>query len=123
MLAVQELHMAREGMDSASICLICSAKGIQPIVISSTAQQFGDSRRLILSFCQSCCSMHDKVELAPMPLCPVSLDVWNNLWRIDPTSGPILARPVDSTTFNTHDDGLYNNSTTGSDCNPREYCK
>ena len=41
MLAVQELHMAREGMDSESICPICSAKGIQPIVTSSTAQQFG----------------------------------------------------------------------------------
>ena len=55
MLAVQDLHMAREGMDSESICPICSAKGIQPIVTSSTAQQFGDSRRLIRFFCQSCC--------------------------------------------------------------------
>ena len=67
--------------------------------------------------------MHDKVELAPMPPCPVPFDVWSSLRRIDPTSGPILARPVDSTTFNLYADRLYNNRTTGSDCKPREYCK
>ena len=50
------------------------SRGIQPIVTSSTAQQFGDSRRLIRFFCQSCCSMHDEVELAPMPPCPVPLE-------------------------------------------------
>ena len=61
--------------------------------------------------------MHDKIELAPMPPCPVPLDVWNSLQRIDPNSGPILARPVDSTTFNAHADRLYNNRTTGSVAN------
>ena len=122
--SVQELHMAREGIDSESICPICSARGIQPIVTSSTAQQFGNSRRLIRFFCQSCCSMHNKVESAPMPPCSVPLDVWNSLRHIDQNSGPILARPVDSATFNAHaDSGLYNNRTTGSGCKRREYCK
>ena len=86
----------REGMDSESIWPICSARGIQPIVTSSTAQQYGDSRRLNCFFCQSCCSTHNKVELAPMPPCPVPLDVWNSLRRIDPNSCPtaLLVLPL-----------------------------
>ena len=75
MLAVQELHTAREGMDSESIFPSCSARGIQPIVTSSTAQRYGEARRLIWFFCQSCCSMHDKVELAPMPPLSPTIDL------------------------------------------------
>ena len=123
MLAVQELHMAHEGMDSDSICPTCQARGIQPIVTSSTSQPCGNPRRMVRFFCHNYCSVHSKVELTPMPPCPVPLDVWNSLWRIDPKSSRLLARPVDSATFNAPLSRLYNDKSSGSEGQPREYCK
>jgi hypothetical protein len=43
--ALQEWHMTSEGMDTASICPQCAAKGIQPITITASPQPNGNSRR------------------------------------------------------------------------------
>lgn len=59
-----------------------------------------------------------------MPPCPVPLDIWNSMRRIDPKSEPLLARPVDSTTFREkYAAKLSVNKSPGSDRQPREYCK
>ena len=124
MLAVQEVYMASEGMDSESVCFACGVRGVQPIVTTGNAQPCGHPRRRISYFCCKCRSVHDNVGLAPMPPCPVPLDIWNSMRRIDPKSEPLLARPVDSTTFREkYAAKLSVNKSPGSDRQPREYCK
>ena len=124
MLAVQEVYMASEGMDSESVCFSCGIRGVQPIVTTGDAQPCGHPRRRISYFCCKCRSVHDNVGLAPMPPCPVPLDLWNSMRRINPKSEPLLARPVDSTTFREkYAAKLSVNKSPGSDRQPREYCK
>jgi hypothetical protein len=126
MLAVQELHLAREGMDSESVCFNCKARDVQPIVTTSTsssAQLCGNPQRKIRFFCHSCRTVHDKVDLAPLPPCPVPLAVWNSLRRIDPNSPPLLARHIDFATLEAYVRRLMNNKSTGCDLIPREYYK
>jgi hypothetical protein len=57
-----------------------------------------------------------------MPPCPVQLNVWNSMRQINPKSEPLLARPVDATTFREMY-ALAVNKSPGSDRRPREYCK
>ena len=47
-LAIQELHMAGEGMDTESICVSCRASGVQPISTSASNQARSNSRRAFL---------------------------------------------------------------------------
>ena len=49
MLAVQELHMAREGMISESICMRCRAPGVQPISTAADSQRHETGSALLLS--------------------------------------------------------------------------
>jgi hypothetical protein len=57
-------------------------------VTTASAQPYGnpggrfvtsDPRRKIPYFCRSCPSVDDNVGLAPIPACPVPLDVWNSM--------------------------------------------
>jgi hypothetical protein len=45
-LAVQEWHMASEGMDTYSVCPACRAKDLQVLSVTSTHQQYGNRARL-----------------------------------------------------------------------------
>ena len=44
-LAVQEWHMASEGMDTYSVCPTCRAKDLQVLSVTSTHQQYGNRTR------------------------------------------------------------------------------
>ena len=68
MLAVQELHMATEGMDSMSVCMSCRQPGVSPIVTKAVGQQNGNEKRAILFFCSGCISVHNDVGIADLPL-------------------------------------------------------
>jgi hypothetical protein len=94
MLAVQELHLAREGMDSESICCNCRASVVQPIVTSATSQKCGNPRRAVRFFCHHCCSVNDDVELAPLPPCPIPWNVWTNMRKIPEGSAPLICHDI-----------------------------
>jgi hypothetical protein len=127
MLAVQELYMASEGMDSESVCFNCGMCGLQPIVTTANARPCGNPRRKIRFFCRNrgSTTMLDLLPcpLAPMPPCPVPLNIKNSMRRIDPNSDPLLARPVIAATFSKYAKWLYDNRRTGGDRKPREHCK
>ena len=99
MLAVQELHLASEGMDTASMCPSCRGKDIQPISTSAEQQRFGNPTRAVRFFCARCRIVIDQVELPPLAECPIPHDVWTSLRRIPPGTAPLLARPVDYDTL------------------------
>ena len=86
-------------MELLPVCFTCGIRGVHPIVTTGNAQPYGKPRRKIYYFCCQCRSVHAKVGLAPLPPCPVPLDVCYSMRRINPKSEPLLARPVDSTTF------------------------
>ena len=99
MLAVQELHMATEGMDSKSVCISCRQPGVQPIVAKAVGQQNGNARRAVLFFCAGCISVHNDVGVAELPPCPVPLETWQALRKIPPNTQPLVCRPVDIDTL------------------------
>ena len=89
-LAVQELHMASEGMDTESICMTCAAKTVKTISTSAVAQPKGNPKRAVRFICLECQHVHDKVDLAPLPPCPVPKEVWATLRKLPKDIGPIL---------------------------------
>jgi hypothetical protein len=99
MLAVQELHLASEGMDTESMCPTCRGKGIQPISTSAEQERYGNPTRAIRFFCARCNIVADRVELPPLAECPVPYEVWTSLRKIPPGTAPLLARPVDYETL------------------------
>jgi len=122
-LAIQELHMAGEGMDTESICVSCRASGVQPISTSASNQARGNSRRAVRFFCAKCCSVCDDVDLAPLPPCPIPWNVWRGMRRIPSDLAPLICRPVDFDTLESIVSRLRNGKSTGSDGIPREYYK
>ena len=99
MLAVQELHMATEGMDSESVCIACHQPGVQPIITQAVGQKHGNTRRAVLFFCAKCVAVHDDVAIADLPPCPVPLKTWQALRKIPPGLQPLINRPVDFDTL------------------------
>jgi hypothetical protein len=75
MLAIQEWHMANEGLDTESICPRCRLTGIQPITTTADHQPCGNPQRAVRFFCAKCLSVHDEVALKPLPPCPLPLSV------------------------------------------------
>ena len=122
-LAVQELHLAGEGMDSESICPSCQNTGIQPIVTSAKAQPYGNPKRAVRFFCQQCCSVHDDVALAQLPPCPIPWQVWKEMRKIPSGLAPLICRPVDMDTLETIVRRLGNDLSMGIDGIPREFYK
>ena len=122
-LAVQELHLAGEGMDTESICPSCRRPEIQPIVTTAKAQPYGNSKRVVRFFCQHCCSVHDDVELAPLPPCPIPWQVWKEMRKIPSGLPPLLCRPVDMDTLEAIVRRLDNDLSMGIDGIPREFYK
>ena len=60
MLAIQEWHMANEGLDTESICPRCRSTGIQPITTTADHRPCGNPQRAIRFFCAKCLSVHDE---------------------------------------------------------------
>ena len=81
-LAVQELHMASEGMDTESICSNCREPGVQPISTTALKQVRGNPQRAVRFYCSKCCSVCDDVDLAPLSPCPIPWNVWNDMRKI-----------------------------------------
>ena len=123
MLAVQELHLAREGMDSESICCNCRSPVVQPIVTTASSQKCGNSRRAVRFFCRQCCSVNDDVELAPLPLCPIPWNVWTNMRKIPEGSPPLICHDISYDTLEACVRRLPNGKSPGCDGIPREFYK
>jgi len=123
MLAVQELHMAGEGMDTESICLTCATKAVKPIVTSAVAQPNGNPMRAVRFFCTHCQRIHNTVDLGPLPPCPVPKAVWEAMRKLPKDIGPILTKPVDLDTMDRIRAKWRTGLSAGTDAIPREYVK
>ena len=122
-LAVQELHMAQEGMDSGSVCAGCAAPGVTPITTSAIDQPHGNPNRAVRFFCCRCCSVYDDVGLAPMPPCPIPWNVYKDMRKIPSDLQPLIRRDVDMETLQALVRRLYNGLSVGCDGIPREFYK
>ena len=122
-LAVQELHMAGEGMDSGSVCAGCAHPGVSPIVVSAVNQPHGNPNRAVRFFCRHCCSVSSDVELAPLPPCPIPWNVFKDMRRIPPDLKPLICGDVDLETLQAVTWKLYHDLSVGSDGSPREIYK
>ena len=60
-LAVQEWHMASEGIDTYSVCPTCRAMELQALSVTSAHHQYGNRTRAVKFFCEQCQSLHDEV--------------------------------------------------------------
>ncbi len=98
-LAVQEWHMASEGMDTYSVCPACRAKDLKVLSVTTDYQQFGNWTRAVKIFCEQCQSLHDQVAVAPMPPCPIPLGLLEALRKIPFGTMPLLSRLIDFETL------------------------
>ena len=88
MLSVQEWHMASEGLDTYSICPNCSGTDLHVLSTSATAQLFGNPNRTIRFFCGQCQTLHTQLSVAPLPPCPLPLEVLKALCKIPAGTPP-----------------------------------
>ena len=93
-IAVQELHMTREGIDTESICLQCKSKGMESAVSSALHQLCGNPSYSVCFFCPNCHSVQNRVALDELPLCPVPWKVWQSLRKIPPDTAPFLCQLI-----------------------------
>jgi hypothetical protein len=98
-LAVQELHMASEGMDTESICSNCREPGVQPISTTALKQVRGNPKRAVRFFCSKCRCVCDDVELAPLSPCPIPWNVWKDMRKIQKDLAPLICRHVEFDTL------------------------
>jgi len=122
-LAVQEWHMASEGMDTYSICPGCKSCGLHVLTTSGIRQSSHLSNRSIWFFCSQCQSLYNHPDLALMPPCPISSRVLEAMRRIPPGTAPLLNRLVDFATLEKSARGQKNGKQTGVDGQPREFYK
>ena len=122
-LAVQELHMASEGMDTESICSNCREPGVQPISTTALKQVRGNPQRAVRFYCSKCCSVCDDVDLAPLSPCPIPWNVWKDMRKIPKDLAPLICRHVDFDTLEAIVSRLRNGKSTGCDGIPREFYK
>jgi len=99
MLAIQEWHMASEGLDTESGCPKCRSGNIQPITVTADNEPCGNPGRAVRYFCFNCNSVHDTVRLNPLPPCPLPLSVLQAM-RSAPAGTPAqISISVDQTTL------------------------
>jgi hypothetical protein len=99
MLAIQEWHMASEGLDTESGCPKCQSGNIQPITVTADNEPCGNPGRAVRYFCFNCNSVHDTVRLNPLPPCPLPLSVLQAM-RFAPAGTPAqISISVDQTTL------------------------
>jgi len=122
-IAVQESHMASEGMDSYSVCPGCNQGGMHVLSTSATDQRFQYSARTIKFFCSQCQSVHDQLALAPMPSCPIPISVIDAMRPIPEGTASLISRLVDFETLERCARGQKNGKKPGSDNHYREFYK
>ena len=93
MLAVQEWHMASEGLDTLSMCPKCSKNNLHVLSTGAKHQRFGNQQRAVRYFCSQCQSIHEQVAVAPLPPCPLPVEVLESLRKIPDGSLPFLSTP------------------------------
>ena len=123
MLAIQEWHMANEGMETGSICPRCSSPGLQPISTGATQQRFGNPKRAVKFFCGQCTSVHETVAYAPLPPCPIPISLLEAMRKIPPGTLPLISRMVDMETVISRTRRQGTGLSTGSDRFHREFYK
>jgi hypothetical protein len=123
MLAVQEWHMASEGLDTLSICPRCSSKDLHVLSTGARTQCFGNPQRAVRYFCSQCQTIHNQVAAAPLPPCPLPAEVLNSLRKIPEGSLPLLSRPVDFDTVEQTARSQELDKSPGADEFPRELYK
>jgi hypothetical protein len=117
--AVQEWHMASEGIDTYSVCPACRAKDLKVLSVTTDHQQFGDRTRAVKFFCEQCQSFHDEVAVAPMPPCPIPPALLEALCKIPFGTMLLLNRLIDFETLEQCVRELCNGKATGVDVIPR----
>ena len=123
MLAIQEWHMASEGLDTESGCQRCRSRNIQPITVTAANAPCGNPGRAVRYCCFSCNSVHDTVRLHPLPPCPLPLSVLQAM-RSAPAGTPAqISISVDPTLFEACVRALALGKSVGTDGIPREFYK
>ena len=123
MLAIQEWHMASEGLDTESGCQRCRSRNIQPITVTAANEPCGNPGRAVKYCCFSCNSVHDTVWLNPLPPCPLPLSVLQAM-RCAPAGTPAqISTPVDPTLLEACARALALRNSVGTDGIPREFYK
>ena len=123
MLAIQEWHMASEGMDTESGCPRCRSGNIQPITVTAENEPCGNPGRAVRYFCFSCNSVHDTARLNPLPPCPLPLSVLQTM-RSAPDGIPAqISILVDYETLVACVRALMTGKSVGTDGIPREFYK
>lgn len=123
MLAIQEWHMASEGLDTESGCPRCRSGNIQPITVTAENEPCGNPGRAVRYCCFSCNSVHDTVRLNPLPPCPLPLSVLQAM-RSAPVGTPAqISLSVDLETLETCVRALSTGKSVGTDGIPREFYK
>ena len=123
MLAIQEWHMASEGLDTESGCPRCRSGTIQPITVTAENEPCGNPGRAVRYFCFRCNSVHDTVRLNPLPPCPLPLSVLQAM-RSAPAGAPAqISVPVDQETLVACVRALTTGKSVGTDGIPREFYK
>ena len=122
-LAVQEAHMAREGMDTHSVCPACQAKGLHALSVQTVKQQYGSNTRAVKFFCTQCQTLHDNVALAPLPPCPIPPALLEVMRKIPAGTLPLISRIFDYETVERCSREQPLHKTWGEDHVPREFYK
>jgi hypothetical protein len=120
-LAVQEWHMASEGMNTYSVCPVCRAKDLKVLRVTTDHQQFGNRTRVVKFFCEQCQSLYNEFAVAPMPPYPISPALLEALRKISFGTMPLLSRLFDFETLEQCVRKLCNGKATGVDGIPREF--
>ena len=123
MLAIQEWHMATEGLDTESGCPRCRSGSIQPITVTAENEPCGNPSRAVRYFCFSCNSVHNTPRLNPLPPCPLPLSVLQAM-RSAPDGIPAqISTSVDQATLEACVRALMTGKSVGTDGIPREFYK
>jgi hypothetical protein len=123
MLAVQEWHMANEGLDTGSVCKQCQSPGIQPITTTAKHQSCGNPDRAVRFFCAKCQSVHSEVGLKPLAPCPLPLSVLQAVRTVPAGTLAQISRLIDYDTLEACVRALLTGKSVGTDGIPREFYK
>ena len=123
MLAVQEWHMANEGLDTESICKRCQSAGIQPITTTAKHQSCGNPDRAVRFFCARCQSVNSGVALKPLAPCPLPLSILQAARTVPAGTLAQISRFIDHDTLEACVRALPTGKSVGTDGIPREFYK
>jgi hypothetical protein len=123
MLAIQEWHMAKEGLDTELVCPRCRSADIQQIKTTSEHQTCGNPGQAVRYFCAKCHSVHDEVALNPLLPCPLPLSVLKAVRTVPKGTLPQISSLVDYDTLEACIRALQTGKSVGTDWILREYNK